>query len=130
MMIFGSFREGIINADGHTEDLYLIGSVLYIAVVKAVLFKILLETYSYTVLYTIVFVVTVFCLYVYLMFISYTAMPPGDVMGLLTHIFACPAAWLNITLTPLFCFVVFYFIFAARMMFLPNIVDRVRTNCA
>jgi hypothetical protein len=99
--VFGSFHKAILNEDGQTQDLTVIGSVLYISVVKTVLLQILLDTYSFSWLYLGFMVATIKLIYAFLYFINHIPISSPELMGIMEILFTTAPALFNIFLTPI-----------------------------
>lgn len=99
---------GILNSDGETQNLELLGTVLYLALIITVLMQIALETLRNSLPMILSHIVSIMFLTAYLITINFEFVNTPELLEVPRNIIESPIIILYLSVTPFICFLFSY----------------------
>jgi hypothetical protein len=98
-----------MNEGGKTEDLTIIGTVLFCSLVLTVLLQTFVVAETYNVIFILSHVICLGLLIIYIFFVSFVPIYDTRLLRLFGNIGMSATSMFSILLPPLFCFVLSYY---------------------
>ena len=125
VLVFVAFPR-IINPDGMTEDINILGTVIYITLVYSVLIQIHLSTFCYTLLYFVSQVVSIILLIIFISIISQTSAVNSELLGVGNNFSGSPISMINILITSMVCILPSYALSIYGEIFFASVLNKIR----
>ncbi|CAG9325165.1 unnamed protein product [Blepharisma stoltei] len=117
---------GILNNDGYTENGAYMSLVMHISLYGSFLAYLILETYSYSFISIIGYIISIISLIVYLEIMS--EVPSSHMFGNLEMTNTSPLLFCQFFFIPLICLIVNYATKCYEIMFYPGFIDFIRSK--
>ena len=122
------FIPQIVCLNGQTIDLELLGTMIYIVIILTVLMQICLDTYCYNLIYYISHALSLLFLMIFIVVQNYGGFTDVSLLGIGDEIISSPFTFFSIFCTSVVCIIPYYVIYSYKILFYPNIINKLNAN--
>lgn len=115
--------QDLMDTEGSSEDMIMIGTIAYICVVQTASYVIILEMKDWNTVFCIVVTVSVLAFYPLVLVYDYGEIPTPNLRGAASRLFSVVPYFLLMTFVPLICFLVNYAEICIRSLWYPSEAD-------